>query len=142
MEIKIRYRNIEFPLNIPDTARCDEYRGKELDENTTADSFIEDIATTEADLFELKDADLFIVNDAYRPTPTSLILDWLSQNGRLNDSAKFIIATGTHAAPSEEQLGRIFGNHLNRLRDRIVSHDCKNKSDIIIIERSASMPCR
>ncbi len=135
MEIRIRYRNVEFPLNIPDTARCDEYRGREIDDSTTAGSFIEDIAKTETGLFGVKDADLFIVNDAYRPTPTSLILDWLSQNGRLNDNARFIVATGTHAAPSEEQLGRIFGNHLNGIRDRILIHDCKNKASMIEIGR-------
>lgn len=130
MEIRIRYLNIEFPLHIPDTARCDVYSGQTLNEITTPDAFIEDIERAEADSFELESAQLYIVNDAYRPTPTSLILDWLERYGRLNNSAKFIVATGTHSAPSEKQLRGIFGHHFETLQRRIIIHDGRKADDL------------
>jgi len=51
---------------------------------------------------------LFIVNDGTRPTPTSTILRLLDERMDLA-SAKYIIATGAHRAPTEEEFNFIFG---------------------------------
>lgn len=131
MEIRIRYMNIEFPLIIPNTAHCDEFRGRSVDDIMTPDSLFEDIKRAEADLFDLDSAQVYIVNDAYRPTPTALILDWLAQHNRLNGDSIFIVATGTHAAPTEKQLRSIFGNHLSSLRRRIIIHDSRRAEELI-----------
>lgn len=67
---------------------------------------------------------VFIVNDGTRPTPTPLVLDALE--GRMDLRApRYLIATGTHRAPTEEEYRNIFGKHLEALRDRIVVHDAK-----------------
>lgn len=74
----------------------------------------------------LKDARdvLFIVNDGTRPTPTAKVLDII--HDRIKDKdVRFIIATGCHRAPTEEELQEIFGSHLETYRDRIHSHDSK-----------------
>ena len=67
---------------------------------------------------------VFIVNDGTRPTPTAAVLDALE--GRMDlRKARYLIATGTHRAPTEEEYRNIFGRHLEALRDRIVVHDAK-----------------
>ncbi|AGI48370.1 hypothetical protein TALC_01392 [Thermoplasmatales archaeon BRNA1] len=68
---------------------------------------------------------VFIVNDGTRPTPTAQVLDAIA--GRMDlRSARYLIATGTHRAPTEEEYNNIFGRHLESLRDRIIVHDAKN----------------
>lgn len=67
---------------------------------------------------------VFIVNDGTRPTPTAKVLDALSERMDLR-IARYLIATGTHRGPTEEEYRNIFGSHLEELRDRIVVHDAK-----------------
>jgi len=67
---------------------------------------------------------VFIVNDGTRPTPTAKVLDALSARFDLT-KARYLVATGTHRAPTEEELRFIFGGHLDELRDRIHAHDSK-----------------
>ena len=67
---------------------------------------------------------LVIVNDATRPTPTSLFLDFAAD--RLDAAgAAFIVATGAHRAPDEKELRYIFGSSLDRFRTRIAVHDAR-----------------
>ena len=75
----------------------------------------------------LKDAKniLFIVNDGTRPTPTAKVLDIIHNKIKERD-IRFIVATGCHRAPTEEELQEIFGSHLDAYRDRIHAHDAKN----------------
>jgi len=68
---------------------------------------------------------LFIVNDGTRPTPTAKVLD-IIYNQIKDYDVSFIIATGCHRAPTEEELQEIFGKYLSEYRDRIHSHDAKN----------------
>ncbi len=68
---------------------------------------------------------LFIVNDGTRPTPTAKVLDIIHDQIKDYDIT-FIIATGVHRAPTEEELQEIFGKYLGEYRDRIHSHDAKN----------------
>lgn len=70
---------------------------------------------------------LVVVNDGYRHTPTARILDWLdSIYPDFLDRADFIVSTGTHPAPSDEQMRAIFGGLYARLRDRVRIHDCRD----------------
>ena len=72
---------------------------------------------------------VFILNDGTRPTPTAKVLDALSEKIDLRE-ARYMIATGTHRAPTEEEYEFIFGSHYNDLKDRIVIHDSK-KSEFV-----------
>ncbi len=51
---------------------------------------------------------VFIVNDGTRPTPTAKVLDALADRFDLT-KARYLVATGTHRAPTEEELRFIFG---------------------------------
>ena len=65
---------------------------------------------------------LFIINDYTRPTPTAKILDVIYPKTK-DKNTRFIIATGIHRAPTEEEFKFIFGNYHDLLKDRIYVHD-------------------
>jgi nickel-dependent lactate racemase len=73
---------------------------------------------------------LLIVNDGTRATPTSRILDeiWERIEGC---NPHFLVAAGTHRAPTEEELKVIFGSHLGDIRERIHIHDSQNSADMV-----------
>ena len=81
----------------------------------------------------LKDAKdiLFIVNDGTRPTPTAKVLDIIHDKVK-EQNIRFIVATGCHRAPTEEELQEIFGGHLDEYRDRIHAHDAKNDEMVFL----------
>ena len=75
----------------------------------------------------LKDARdvLFIVNDPTRPTPTARILDMI-QDDIAGQKVSFIVATGIHRAPTEEEYIQIFSEkYYKKYKDCIHSHDAK-----------------
>ena len=61
---------------------------------------------------------LFIVNDGTRPTSTAKVLELLHEQIRRVE-ARFIVATGIHRAPTEEEIQFIFGPLYREFRDRI-----------------------
>ncbi|MEJ2109708.1 MAG: nickel-dependent lactate racemase [Acidobacteriota bacterium] len=76
----------------------------------------------------LKDARdvLFIVNDPTRPTPTARVLD-IIEDDIAGHNVSFIVATGIHRAPTEEEYLQCFTEkYYSRYKDRIHSHDSKN----------------
>ena len=82
-------------------------------------------------LSDAKDV-LFIVNDGTRPTPTAKVLDFIRD--RIEGlNVRFIVATGCHRAPTEEELEEIFGSNLSTFRDRIYAHDSKKDEDMVCI---------
>jgi len=69
---------------------------------------------------------LFIVNDPTRPTPTARVLD-IIQDDIEGQNVSFIVATGIHRAPTEEEYLQIFTEkYYTKYKDRIHSHDSKN----------------
>ncbi len=66
---------------------------------------------------------LIVVNDAYRHTPTAIVLTWLDriQPGLLQRS-RFLIATGSHHPPTDKDLQSIFAGHLKTIRPRVDWH--------------------
>lgn len=71
-----------------------------------------------------------IVNDATRPTPTAAMLgpmaDELEAAG-----ASFIVATGAHRAPTEEEYRFILGEHYDRFRGRTIAHNARDASSLV-----------
>jgi len=78
---------------------------------------------------------LFIVNDATRPTPTAKVLDIIYDDIK-DYNIKFIIATGIHRAPTEEEYHQIFGKHYVELKDVIFAHDSKDEKNMVFLGRS------
>jgi nickel-dependent lactate racemase len=67
---------------------------------------------------------LFLVNDATRPTPTARVLDVIEPDLE-GVRARFLVATGIHRAPTEEEYRHIFGRHYDRLRGQVLAHDAR-----------------
>jgi nickel-dependent lactate racemase len=81
---------------------------------------------------------LIIVNDGTRPTPTSKLLEVLEEKVDL-DRAEFLIATGAHRAPTEDELELIFGERLHQLRPNIRVHDARSsKSELLGTSRNGT----
>lgn len=86
----------------------------------------------------LKDARdvLFIVNDPTRPTPTSRVLE-LIQDDIEGQNVSFIVATGIHRKPTDEEYVQIFGEKLySKYKDCIHVHDARKSEDMIYLGTS------
>jgi nickel-dependent lactate racemase len=80
---------------------------------------------------------LFIVNDYTRPTPTAKILEVIYPEVR-DKNTRFIVATGFHRAPTEEEFNYIFGNYYDPLKDRIYVHDARKDEDMAYLGTASS----
>jgi len=80
---------------------------------------------------------LFIVNDYTRPTPTARILEVIYPKIK-HKNTRFLIATGIHRAPSNEEFSFIFGDYLNLLKDRIYVHDARRDEDMTYLGVSST----
>jgi nickel-dependent lactate racemase len=67
---------------------------------------------------------VIIVNDGTRPTPTSQVLKVLGESVKL-DQHRFLVATGAHRAPTDEEYEQIFGEAVHLLRARVHAHDAR-----------------
>ncbi|MBA7661428.1 Lactate racemase [subsurface metagenome] len=82
-------------------------------------------------LSDAKDV-LFIVNDGTRATPTARILEIIYDKIK-DKNITFLIACGTHRAPTEEEYGFIFGGLLGKFRERIHAHDARCEKDMVFL---------
>ncbi|MEH0021230.1 MAG: nickel-dependent lactate racemase [Desulfobacter sp.] len=80
---------------------------------------------------------LVIVNDATRPTPTKKVLDVIFEDlSRVNYN--FIIATGAHRGPSEEEYLQIFGPYYEKVKNNIIVHDARKDEEMVLIGKSTN----
>jgi nickel-dependent lactate racemase len=79
---------------------------------------------------------LVIVNDATRPTPTSKILEYLLPVLSSHPDVKFLVATGVHRAPTEEEYRFIFGDTYEVFRRKIYAHDARKDKDMTYLGKS------
>ncbi|MCD4822947.1 MAG: nickel-dependent lactate racemase [Methanococcoides sp.] len=73
---------------------------------------------------------LVIVNDATRPTPTARVLEEVQDTLRSHPDVKFIVATGAHRGPTEDEFRFIFGNLYDEFKDSIYVHDARKDEDM------------
>jgi len=85
---------------------------------------------------ERADRLLVIINDATRPTPTAKILEYLLPVLASHPDVKFLIATGVHRAPTEEEYRFIFGETYEVFRRRTYAHDARNDNDMTYLGKS------
>jgi len=78
---------------------------------------------------------LVIVNDGTRPTPTAKVLDEIGEDLE-KVSPDYIVATGVHRAPTEDELDFIFGDWKERVRDRLHVHDSRDDSVMVPLGKS------
>jgi nickel-dependent lactate racemase len=76
---------------------------------------------------------LTIVNDGYRRTPTGLLLPiiWNYVKG-----GEFIVATGTHRNPTNDELKKIFGQLLDEIEQKLHIHDSYDEASLVDIGRT------
>ncbi len=130
MDVELAYGDDKIRLTLPDTVTVDEYAPVTVGQPPGREEFLSGL--NESDVHALSSDDiLIVVNDAHRNTPTALVLTWLEEvvPGLLG-RASFLVACGTHAIPDENQLSRIFGEHLSGIADRISCHDCDDSQSM------------
>lgn len=81
---------------------------------------------------------LVIVNDATRPTPTKKVLKFLYPVLSSHSNVKFLIATGAHRAPTDEEYRFIFGEFYDAFKEQIYVHDARKKEDMEYLGKSKS----
>ncbi|MFX1520296.1 MAG: nickel-dependent lactate racemase [Promethearchaeota archaeon] len=79
---------------------------------------------------------LVIVNDASRPTPTSKILEYLHPYLSSHPDIRFLVATGAHRVPTEEEYRYIFGRFYDDFKEIVVAHDARKEEDMTYLGRS------
>ncbi|GAG19638.1 unnamed protein product, partial [marine sediment metagenome] len=79
---------------------------------------------------------LVIINDATRPTPTSKILSYLLPVLSSHPDVKFLIATGAHRAPTEEEYRFILGDTYEVFRRKVYAHDARKDGDMTYLGKS------
>ena len=80
---------------------------------------------------------LVIVTDATRPTPTARVLTQLHPTLSCHPDVTFLVATGTHRAPTEEEKKTIFGELFTEFRNRIHVHDAKKDEDLVYVGKTS-----
>ncbi len=87
----------------------------------------------------LKDAQkvLVIVNDATRPTPTKKVLEFIFEDLK-TVNFNFIIATGAHRGPSQEEFIQIFGSYYEQVKEKIIVHDAGKDEDMVFLGTSTN----
>ena len=82
---------------------------------------------------------LFVVNDAFRPTPTGPVLAQLKKFYP-ELQADFIVACGNHPAPSESDIQSIFAGYELDGEARIFSHNSRDMDSMIEIGKFEDYP--
>ncbi len=90
------------------------------------------------DFLQKSDRLVVIVNDASRPTPTSKVLDVIGPSLQKHPDVRFLVATGAHRAPTEEEYRFIFGSHYDHWKDRIFAHDARDDKEMIYLGLSSN----
>ncbi len=80
---------------------------------------------------------LVIVNDATRPTPTQKVLDVIFDE-LSQTQYNFIIATGAHRGPTQEEYLQIFGPYYEQIKENIIVHDARKEADLVFLGTSSN----
>ena len=132
MEIDFTYGTGIFSLDIPVSADVDIFKPLENLKPFSFKDFNSRINESHIELLLTSDKYLCVVNDGYRNTQTALILKWLSKlDSKFLDNADFIIATGTHDAPTDSHYRKIFGEYYNQVISRIKYHDANDYDSMV-----------
>ncbi len=132
MEIAVPYIKDKLHVTVPDervlgVVEPNDLRAEKSARDLVADAVSHPVGGKDFEAFVEGAEDLLvIVNDQTRPTPTRAVLEGIAP---LLDKAetRFMIATGVHRGPTEDEYRHIFGDTLyERYRDKIYAHDARN----------------
>lgn len=130
-QVELKYHDGTIVWRLPDEAAIDSFAPRNAEYMIGFEDLQAELRRVDGHRCLHTQDPLIVVNDAYRSTPTPKILDWIDQiESGVLDRAGFLVATGTHPAPTESQLELIFGHHLNRIDHRYSVHDCRDKDSL------------
>lgn len=134
MRIDLPYRNGKIGLDLPDSTEVIEPNNKETDDSPrdlVRQALERPLDSPDLDRFFVGAVHpLVIVNDGTRPTPTSVVLDVIG-DGLEACGARFIVATGAHRAPTEDEYRFIFGANYGRFREKTKAHDARRRESLV-----------
>jgi nickel-dependent lactate racemase len=139
MEVDIPYGKEKIKVNVPDA--CEILVPNKVainDQDKLIKEALENPIGFESydEFAEEADRLLVIINDATRPTPTSKILKYLLPVLSSHPDVKFLIATGVHRAPTEEEYRFIFGDTYEVFRRKVYAHDARKNEDMTYLGKS------
>jgi len=139
MEAKIPYGEKYINVKIPEP--CEILVPNKVlikDQNTLILNALENPIGSKSfdEFFSKSNKLLIIVNDASRPTPTSRILRYLLPVLSSHPDVKFLVATGVHRAPTEDEYRFILGDTYAVFRRKIYAHDARKEEDMIYLGKS------
>ncbi|MDZ4722449.1 MAG: lactate racemase domain-containing protein [candidate division Zixibacteria bacterium] len=135
MNVDIRYGSGILSIPVPSNSTVD-FIGKQdglqfpvVGERAFKTAFLQ----SDGPSYLSHESPLVVVNDGFRNTPTSIVLEWLKNlaPGFLK-RARFLISTGTHTPPTLLHLQSIFGPLYEDIKDRVFIHDCRT-SDMVLV---------
>jgi len=136
MELTLAYGGGQRKIGLPDGTRLDRFHPATVDRPVTCEDFDQHLRAANATDIFAHTAPLIVINDSYRSTPTARILDWLDRfDPGLLERSHFLIATGTHPAPTDTQLVDIFGDLSQRVESRVACHNCDDNASMELIGR-------
>jgi nickel-dependent lactate racemase len=140
MEIEVPYGLDKVPVRVPDEKVLGVFHPNQVETGPERETLLKALEhPTDAPSFEsflegAKDV-LFIVNDGTRPTPTAKILEIIREPLR-KVNHRFIIATGCHRAPTDEEYRFIFGPLYPELRDKVFVHESRTEKEMVYLGAS------
>jgi nickel-dependent lactate racemase len=142
MQVEVPYGKEQIKVEIDEASIASIVEGNNVfvaDETETIRTAIEDpIGSKNLRDFLIGARDvLLIVNDATRPTPTVRVLKVIYEMIKLLN-VKFVVATGAHRAPTEEEYNQIFGPYYEEFKSFIYAHDSKSEKDMVYVGKSRS----
>lgn len=135
MSVSIPYGQENIKINIKEPYRVLlPNKVEKKDEESLIDDALEKPYGYESfdEFFDKSEKLLVIINDATKPTPTSKIVKYLLPALSSHPDVKFLVATGSHRAPNEDELEFIFGETYVVFRRKIFIHNAK-KDDMIYL---------
>jgi nickel-dependent lactate racemase len=142
MEIQISHGKGHIPIQIQDEKVLGIFHSNPVDVGNEINTLLQALQhpiESLSFLEFLQDAHdvLIIVNDATRPTPTSKVLEIISDQIQDLD-VRFMVATGNHRGPTDEEFQFIFGSFYEMYKDRIHVHMANKHEDMVYLGTSKS----
>lgn len=134
MKIEIPYAQETRSFTLPEDALLGVYNPNHVEIKDEAQTIAQALAnphggmTFEAFLQDARDI-MFLVNDGTRPTPTGAVLERIYDQIKDRD-VHFMVATGCHRAPTEDENRMILGPTYEAFKDRLIVHDAY-KSEMV-----------
>lgn len=136
MRIEVQYGDGKECVDLPEENLGEIVHPKDLpaldETEVLTGAFKNPLGSQTLDEFVKRAKDIIVVvNDATRPTPTGRVLEAIMPHFN-NKPVSYIIATGMHRAPTDEELRFIFGPVYDRVKDSVHVHDSKTSETTFV----------